>query len=250
MTTTTSLTYPRGSGATISGTHDAALTVILCVGGTYDPTPLPKTLVSFPYNPADGPFDAGEFLASLPDRFCAGGMTYAAEGGLGMPVGTTWSVELDTAAINAAGEGSVPLTAIATDGGGNITVSPSHDLIVDTIKPTAVSARPHPSTTRIIVNVSEPLGLINLDGSEFTLAGSTAVVTAVSTAGTTLTLTLNRAITTGESNVMLTWTAGTGDSIVDRVGNSMDDFSLALTRDDLSPTINTPISGDNIVVRG
>ena len=289
----------RTNGVTVTGTHDAALTVMLCVGGTYDPTPLPKFFIPDPpptrqpgeapavvtFKLGEFPFDAKEFLDSLPGQLCEGGMIYAAEGGLGtifdgesvpvgtdggeivggvlvggtevpikgivgMPIGRAWSVALDTAAIDAAGEGSVTLTAIAFDTLGGVTVSPGHDITVDTTAPTADSASINAGGTNIVVTVSEPLVLTNLgslDGNEFAVEGTTAptAVTAVSTDGTELRLSIDTAIPSGET-VTLTWKAPTGDIITDTVGNILGAFAgLLVTIIDVAPTFDTPIAGDN-----
>ena len=201
----------------ITGTHDFALTITLCAGAT----------------------DATD-----PD--CAGGTTYAT-----VPTTTTWSSALTLSDITTLGEGVVTLTAIATDGIGIITVSPSRDVTVDTAVPTADAAGINAnSPLSIIVTVSEPVTLSgSVDGSEFTLAGDDAVVTAVSTADTRLTLTLDTAITAGSAT--LAWTAGLEDIIADTAGNPMANFSgQALTADftpPAAPTIDTPIDDDNII---
>ena len=246
----------RTDGVTIIGTHDAALSVTLCVGGTYDPTPLPTVFIGGIPDPA---FSAKEFLDSLPGQVCAGGVTYAAEGGLGttfvvgtptvvgMPVGTTWSVELGTAAIPALDKGSVTLTAIAFDTLGGVTVSPVLEITVDTVAPTADSARVNAGGTNIVVSVSEPLVLTNLDGTEFTLTGdTTAQVIAVSTDGTELRLSIDTAIQSGDS-VGLTWSPGTGDSIADTAGNILEIFNtpVPVTIINVAPAFDTPIAGDN-----
>ena len=273
----------RTNGITVTGTHDAALTVMLCVGGTYNPIPLPKFFIPAPPRPSEVPavvpFNVKEFLDSLPGRLCEGGTTYAAEGGLGtifdgesvpvstdkgvtevpitgivgMPVGRAWSAELDTAAITAAGEGSVPLTAIAFDTLGGVTVSPVIDVTVDVVPPTAdTTASAIAGGTNIVVTVSEPLVLTNLgslDGTEFTVGGTTAAtaVTAVSTDGTALRLSLDTAIQSGET-VTIQWHAPTGDIIADTAGNVLVAFAGVTVTiiDDITPAID-PVAGDNTI---
>ena len=223
---------------TILGTHDAAATISLCVGG-----------IPIPYDPTVGL-----------DPFCEGGEIFVVDGiekvtGVVSPSLTAgnWEYQLNTADITASGEGIVTLTAIATDAVGNITVSPSHDVTVDLIKPTPVSAGINAGSMSITVNVSEPLKLISdVDSSAFTLAGDDAEVTAVSTAGTTLTLTLDMAITAGSVTLELDAIFG---EITDTAGNSMADFTgQALTpaptdvTPPATPVITTPIDDDNIII--
>ena len=57
---------------------------------------------------------------------------------------------------------------------------------------------------------------------------ATAVVTAVSTDGTVLRLSIDTAIPSGET-VMLAWNAPTGDIIADTAGNILGDFDLSVT---------------------
>ena len=87
------------------------------------------------------------------------------------------------------------LTAIATDNIGTASVSPGHDIIVDTTAPTVNSASVNVGESSIVVTFSEELGLTSLGVNtftNFTLSGTAAIVTTVSTAGNTLTLTLGQ----------------------------------------------------------
>ena len=140
----------------------------------------------------------------------------------------TWDLRLHNDAINNLGFGEVTLTAIAIDAAGNPAFSTSHIITVvipnDPFGPTAISAAAVADGTSIAVTVNEPLVLTGLDGSEFTLSGGTArSVTAVSTAGTTLTLTLSSPIQPGE-RVTLAYAPGVG-SIADVLGNLMNNFT-------------------------
>ena len=117
---------------------------------------------------------------------------------------------------------------------GNTAVSTSHvitiipPLTTDSNAPTAVSATANAYGTRIAVTLSEPVTLTNtLNGTEFTLMGTSAEVIDVSLAGITLTLRLNQRILPGE-RVTLAYAAGSGDIIADAVGNAMSDFTNLL----------------------
>ena len=198
----------------IAGAHDAASTITLCFGAT----------------------DAD-------DPLCADGITYVASAAPGSTFATTWSYDFDDDDIAAIGDGLVTLTAIAADAAGNTAISPSLDIIVDLIAPTADSAVANADGTSIAVTVSEAVTLTNLDGTEFTLDGTLAQVTEVSTAGTTLTLTVFPAIVSGEE-VTLAWAASTGDIIADAAETPMSDFDslTVLTNEVLDTTAPTAVS--------
>ena len=171
-------------GVLITGSHDNAARITLCAGAT-----------------------------DVTDANCADGTTFEATRGTIYEASrnTIWHYALDAADITAIGEGDVTLTAIATDNIGTASVSPGHDIIVDTTAPTVNSASVNVGESSIVVTFSEELGLTSLGVNtftNFTLSGTAAIVTTVSTAGNTLTLTLDRAITAG--TVTLDWSAVVG----------------------------------------
>ena len=171
------------------------------------------------------------------DPLCTGGLTYIASTISGL---TFWSYELADDDITEIGDGVVTLTAIATDKASNAAVSPGHDITVDLIAPTADSAVASADGMSIAVTVSEAVTLTNLDGTEFTLDGGTsAQVTAVSAAGTTLTLTVSPAILSGEE-VTLAWTAGTNDIIADAAGTPMSNFDSLTVLTDMVLDVTAP----------
>ena len=107
-------------------------------------------------------------------------------------------------------------------------ISPTWPVLVAVTAPTAVSAAVNAAGTSIAVTLSEPVTLTNsVNGSEFTLSGTSARVTTIANAGITLTLTVSPAIQPG-ARVTLAYTARSGDIIADVNENAMSDFTNLL----------------------
>ena len=173
------------------------------------------------------------------DPLCTGGLTYIASTISGL---TFWSYELADDDITEIGDGVVTLTAIATDKASNAAVSPGHDITINIIAPTADSAVASADGMSIAVTVSEAVTLTNLatlDGGEFILSGTSARVTAVSAAGTTMRLTVSPAIVLDEE-VTLAWTAGTNDIIADAAGTPMSNFDSLTVLTDMVLDVTAP----------
>ncbi|NNU43715.1 Ig-like domain-containing protein [Ramlibacter montanisoli] len=77
------------------------------------------------------------------------GSTVTVNGNAATVTGTSWSYNLDTAAINAFGEGAETLTVVATDAAGNIGSAGSKAITVDTLGPTLVSSTPADNATAV-----------------------------------------------------------------------------------------------------